>query len=174
MATTYELIDSVTLGSDTTTVTFSSIPQTFDDLVVLVSARSNRSGNSAANAEYNLNGSSTGQSYRSILSFTSTVSSVSGTGNFAFKIPGPTATANTFASLEVYIPNYAGATSKSLSATNVFSGNSTADYNFERGILAGLRSSTDAVTSITFTHRVLDYADYTTGSSFFLYGITKA
>ena len=173
MAATYELIESVVLGSAAATVTFSGIPGTFDDLAVLVSARSTRTS-TVANAEFYLNGSSTGQSFRYIISFTSTVSSGSNTGNFPFKISAASTTANTFASMEIYIPNYAGATSKSLSATNVFSSNSSSDYNFERGILAGLRSSTDAITSITFTHRVLDDANYASGSTFHLYGITKA
>ena len=42
MAITYILIQNQTLASNQTTVTFSSIPQTYDDLVLRVSARSDR------------------------------------------------------------------------------------------------------------------------------------
>ena len=43
MAITYELIQTYTLGTNTTTVTFSSIPQTYDHLVLNMSNRSTRS-----------------------------------------------------------------------------------------------------------------------------------
>jgi hypothetical protein len=45
MATTYEIISSVTVGSGgAANIEFTSIPATYTDLYVLASIRSNRSG----------------------------------------------------------------------------------------------------------------------------------
>jgi hypothetical protein len=40
MATTYELISSTVLPSNTSSITFSSIPQIYTDLILYISARS--------------------------------------------------------------------------------------------------------------------------------------
>jgi len=54
MATTYTLISSVTVGSGgAATMTFSSIPQTYTDLLVRVSARNTSTSGSGLNMRFN-------------------------------------------------------------------------------------------------------------------------
>jgi hypothetical protein len=77
-------------------------------------------------------------------------------------------TANTFASGEIYIPNYAGSTNKSISADTAGEANTTVAY---AQISAELWSNTSAITSITIYSNVGNLAQYTTAT---LYGIKKA
>ena len=169
MATTYELIDSVVLGSDTATVTFSSIPGTFDDLHVVASARTNRASNTWADTRIRFNGAAndTNLSGRYLQGTGSAASS--GTTAYAWlgDVTASTATANTFASLEIYIPNHGGGTNKSYSSTCAHETNSSTAY---LAVVAGLWSDTSAITSLT----LVPVGSFVTGSSFYLYGITKS
>jgi hypothetical protein len=172
MATTYELIDSVVLGSTTSTVTFSAIPQTFDDLLLLASIRGNRT--SATTTQTTLvdiypNGSSSNLSARWLYGDGSSASSVTNASHVYIFGASNSAnwTADTFASVEVYIPNYAGSTNKSISATSAVENNNTGGLI---AAIAGLWADTSAITSIE-----LDPAyDFLSGCAFHLYGITKA
>jgi hypothetical protein len=75
------------------------------------------------------------------------------------------ATSNTFSNLEMYIPNYTLTVNKPLSVDSATENNATEAY---RTAIAGLSRNTAAITSITIT------ANITTGSSFYLYGISNA
>jgi hypothetical protein len=90
------------------------------------------------------------------------------TDNYLGGIGAASATSNTFSALEIYLPNYAGATNKSFSLTSAYENNAT---TAEITVGAHLWSSTAAVTSVGFDAL---FGDFVTGSSFFLYGISKA
>ena len=75
-------------------------------------------------------------------------------------------TANTFTNNQIYIPNYAGSTNKSVSIESVVENNSSDNM---MNILAGLWSNTAAITTITF----LPDANWVAGSTISLYGILK-
>jgi hypothetical protein len=175
MATTMKLIAKNVLGSNTATVTFSDIPGTFTDLLIVVSARSTRSS-TVGNSNFYFNGSAANLTVRYLLSYETNFQNGTFLTDSALShyTPGANATASTFSNTEIYIPNYAGSTNKSVSITNSWSGNSSSDYNYTNMIAAGLWSSSSAITSVSFSNRALDSANYATGSSFFLYGITKA
>ena len=183
MATTMKLIAKQTLGSNTATVTFSSIPATYTDLYVAFTWRSTAAG-SGAGLRFN---SDTGSnySYRGVRCEGSTVESFNsatwttnfGTAYDEFIFWGVTTsahTSNTFASGGIYIPNYAGSTNKSISIDTVGESNSSTVNSIYS--VAGLWSNTSAISTITFI--VDPYASgspsIASGSSFFLYGITKA
>lgn len=168
MAATYELIESQTLGAAAASVTFSSIPGTFDDLCVLHSARTTR----VSVVEYfggQINGSSSNMTTRLLEGSGSTASSSSGSFIRLGVAAGSSATADTFGNTEIWIPNYAGSTNKSISWTGVQETNATG-----ASIVAGavLWSQTAAITSISFSSVLGN--NIVTGSSFHLYGITKA
>ena len=169
MAATYTLISSNTLSASAASVTFSSIPSTYTDLVLRMSIRDNYSATSTA---YNLkiNGVTTTQSATRLYGTGSAVASNRQTALVDFyRMSAATSTANTFGSLELYIPNYAGSTNKPMSNFGVAETNATAT---EMGTEAFLWSNTAAITSL----EVVEYAGSTfaSGSSFFLYGIKNS
>ena len=111
MPATYTLIASNTLSSNTTTVTFSSIPATYTDLVLRLSGRINVSAWSAA-LTIRFNGNTSGVYSRIDVRADSTtvsnsITSVSSSMPMRSVINGLDA-ADTFSSVELYIPNYAG------------------------------------------------------------------
>ena len=166
---TMTLIGSpITVGSGgATSVTFTSIPSTYTDLLVKVSARDsypdvtpdilvtfNNSGSGYSNIWLQGNGSS--------------ASSSSYSGAFIDILSdGSTATTNTFSNIEMYIPNYAGSNYKSVNVNDVLENNATASY---MRLLAGLWSNTAAITSISFA-AATSFVQY---STFYLYGISSS
>jgi hypothetical protein len=168
MATTMKLIAKNVLGSDTATVTFSSIPGTgYTDLLMVTSTRGTNSSQ-AVNLVVSFNSSTSNFTYRELYGSGSSAASELGSTGRAGLTCGNTSTASTFGSTELYIPNYAGSTNKSYSVTSVSETNASAAL---MNVLAGLWSNTAAITSIGVSPNA---GSWKSGSSFFLFGITKA
>ncbi len=146
-------------------IDFNSIPQTFTDLLVVISAREDGSVVSG-DVQIWPNGSSSNQSQRSLIGNGSSASSSSGS-NIYVRENGASATSNTFSSSVVYIPNYTSSVAKSFSIEGVAENNAT-----EAGLLlqAGLWNVTSAITSLRF---VSNFGQFVSGSSATLYGILK-
>ena len=163
-----ELIETKTLGADAASIEFTSIPQTYTDLLVLISARS-----SEANATplffLRVNGADNTNRTSIRLSVSAgTVSSTTPTDVRVGNIPGSTATANTFGNTSIYIANYASTVAKGFSSDSVSENNSaTAVANF----FALGENITTGITSLTFT--LASTNNYVTGSTISLYGILK-
>lgn len=174
MATTMKLIGSQTLGSSTSSVSFSSIPATFTDLLLIGSARSDRASNVVDDVYFQFNSDAGSNMTSRTLTGNGATASSSST-SAAQKLAASslataaTATASTFASWEMYVPNYAGSTNKSFSITNGHETNATTAYITA---IAGLWSQTAAITTIAISP--VNGTNFVSGSSFFLYGITKA
>ena len=171
MATTYELIASSVVGSGgAASITFSSVPATFTDLLVHVSARTSR----ASNGDYILLSLNSAQanSGRSLWGYGTTVVSGTATNNILI-VPGATATASTFSTIEIYIPNYTSTTNKSVSTTSSAEDNAASSQGNSAGALlwSSGSASSGAVTSVTLTGRFNAFVVF---SSAYLYGITKA
>ena len=83
---------------------------------------------------------------------------------------GGTATANTFGNMEIYIPNYAGSSNKSVSVNQVGEDNAATAY---ATLLAGLWSNTAAITSIKLTP-FSGGASFVQYSTAYLYGVKNA
>lgn len=171
MATTFELISSATATGSTSSVTFSSIPQTFSDLVIKVSDRAATDTQSAP-VLLSINGNTSNLSSKRILSVGSGAISQSGTGNSGIGGVlgnGSDFTANVFGSGEVYILNYTSSTAyKSISIDSTNENNGAAGY---MAFTAVLWSSNSAITSITLTQEVGNIAN---NSTFYLYGVKNA
>ena len=166
---TMTLIGSpIVVGSGgVSSVTFSSIPSTYTDLVVKVSAR----GSAAAiniNTTLTFNGSSTGYSEKLLQGNGSSAGSYSAAAfNWASDANGASSTANTFNNGEIYIPNYASSNYKSASVDVVVENNASGGFdNFD----AALWSNTAAITSITLTGS----SSYVQYSTFYLYGVSNS
>ncbi len=166
MATTYTLISSVTVGGGgAATMSFTSIPATYTDLVVKISGRAG----DASGQFLTFNGNSSNYSYRTILGDGSSASSGNSSGSRIFLINGSNGfTSNTFGNAEIYIPNYASANYKSVSIDSVNENNASTAYV---QLIAGLWSNTAAITTVTLTPEVGSYLQYSTA---YLYGISNA
>ena len=173
MAATYTLINSNVLSSSAASVTFSAIPATFTDLVVRASARTD-AAQTRDSVYLEFNGS--GSSYSN--TFVRGTSTAATSGTYAFGIASPrgadadTATANTFGSVEWYVPNYAGSTNKPVGVFGVQENNTTTANNANVEAVAGLWSNSAAITSIAI--KKVDGTNFVSGSSFYLYGISNA
>jgi hypothetical protein len=172
MPNTYTLISSTTVGAGSAAnITFSSIPNTYTDLSILISGRgaSNGGGTNQAwdNFTVKFNGSSSNYSGRWLNNTDNSSNSGSSTSLIYSFSDYAGATANTFANVGLYIPNYASSNFKSVSLDNAPENNSTANVI---GLTAGLWSDTAAITSVTFTLAIGNWAQY---SSAYLYGIKK-
>ena len=167
------LIASNTLGSSTTSVTFSSIPATYADLCLVMSVRSDQAG-AGRNYFLELNGVNTGQQYSvtmvygngataATLSYADENSGIRAT----YGMPGSDVTSNTFSNTEFYIPNYNASINKPISLYGVTENNSTTAYV---NATAGLWRNSAAVTQIKLTAS----DNFVSGSSFWLYGLKSS
>lgn len=168
MSTTMKLIAKASLGADAASIDITSIPGTYTDLVVLLSARSARGGGNATDdLTMAINTVTTNRTARRLYGNGSSALSDSHSTGFSGTLPADV-TANTFGNVEIYFPNYAGSTNKSFSVSGVTENNAT---NAQAFALAGLWSSTAAITGLTFSAAS---ANLRSGSSVQIYGITKA
>lgn len=159
------LIERVELASAASSITFSSIPQTYDGLYVVASCRSDRA-EYFDNVRIKPNGSATNGTGRYL--FGTGSSAVSGTEAYAFGYTaGNNVTSNTFGNISIYIPNYTSSNYKSISTDGVGENNATSSV---QAITASLWSDTSAITSLEIDQG--DGSNWQTYSSFALYGIT--
>ena len=172
MAQAYVPIQTYTLTSNASSITFSNIPQNYTDLLLRFSARSSNAGTqSQFKIRFN---SDSGSNYirREIAGYGSTVNSFNATTT-AFEyiyISANTGTSSTFSNGEAYIPNYTGSSSKSFSINNVQENNdSTNNY---LALMAGRWTGTAAVTTIELIEQ--NSGNFVSGSTFTLYGIGGA
>lgn len=172
MANTYKLIASNTLTSDTASVTFSSIPGTYTDLVLRTSIRDGQA-NPNSQIKFTINGLTTTINSRTSIYADSTTPGSDRTSNAAdfrwFYTDGDNATANTFSNGEIYIPSYTASQNKPLSSVSFAENNAT---NPNMGVIAGLIRETGAITSIKLEPNTA--VNFLSGSSFFLYGISNS
>lgn len=185
MATnTYTLISTTSVGAGgSSNITFSSIPSTYTDLVLLFSIRSNNS--SAGSGLYEslvtrINGSTSSGDYSSIVirgDGTGGVSTGNYQGTVGWDLPGTyvnaaNSTASTFSNFQIYVPNYANSSiPKTLSSEGSAPTNaaSTVGAN-SRG--AGRYVPTTAITSISIAPEYgTAWVQYSSAS---LYGIKNS
>lgn len=167
MANTFEAIATVTVGSGgAANIEFTSIPQTYTDLVIMTSMR----GTSSAWQGWNLyfNGSNTNLTNRYLLGDGSSPASGAFSAGYGGTVPGTNVTASTFENSTVYIPNYTSSNNKSYSSDNVAENNATGAY---ANLIAGLWSSSSAITSVTLYPQAGNFVQYSTAT---LYGIKNS
>ena len=169
MATTYTLISSNVLSSSAASITFSSIPATYTDLVLRCSTRTDASATQSAIKIY-FNNITTDTSATYIEGNGATV--ISGFPSapvLVFRATGATGTSNTFGNAEIYIPSYTNTTAKKpFSSFGVQETNATTAYI---DAVAGLNNTTSAISRIDIDGNGLNLVS---GSSFYLYGISNA
>ena len=174
MANTYVAIATTTVGSGgAAEIEFTSIPQTYTDLVILLSSKAARAGSPPLTTlVMTFNASTTGYSSLTIIGdgsiASSNAGSSSGINNMQTSAAGNT---DIFGSQYIYIPNYTSTTTnKSVSIDSVSERNATLAY---MNLTAGLLSNTAAITSIKLAepNGPSDWTQYTTAT---LYGIKNS
>lgn len=169
MAATYTPIASITLGANATGVTFSSIPSTYTDLVLVAQTRSSvASTNDILNIQVN-NDTSSIYSYTRILGDGSSASSARESNltywRVTYNIPGATATANVFGLDTIQFMNYSNTT------TNKTAFWRSSPAQILVALSANLWRNTAAINSITI---FANGGSLVSGSTFDLYGILGA
>jgi len=163
-----KLIESKTLGTAQASIEFTSIPQTYTDLVIVASVRSLETSLGNASLEIRPNGSTANGSGRWLYGSGTTTSSITVSRVDGGFINNSAATSNTFSSTSIYVPNYTSSANKSFSADGVQENNATASYQV---ITASLWSNSAAITSLDF--RCISATNLVAGSTISLYGILK-
>lgn len=176
MAATYTLISSNVLSTTAASVTFSSIPATYTDLIIKYSARTDESGSYFNDTKLTFNGS-TASNYSVTAIYgkpgdPGSLRSTSAANIGRNYINAASATTNAFASGEVYIPSYTTSQNKPLSAFNATETNGSLDYQTIMAAVAGLFRDTTAISSITIAAQGSTL--FIAGSSFYLYGIKNS
>jgi hypothetical protein len=163
---TYDLIASNVLGSSASSVTFSSIPATYRDLIVVVDAASTTASPGASSFRMTFNSDSgANYSYLDMSGDGSSASSSSTAGDNFIRFDGIVQNNDTQKTMAVVqIMDYS-ATDKHktvLSRAN--------KSNNRLSAVAGRWASTSAINSITFATGSNNYAS---GGTFYLYGIVS-
>jgi len=163
---TYEPIATNTLGSNTASYTFSSIPSTYTDLILVVTGQVS----SNVSLAIQVNGDTgTNYSVTELFGDATTPSSFRNSSNAQITVASIGAQINSGSQWvsTLHFQNYANATTY-----KIFLGRTSASATGVNAI-AGLWRSTSAINSIKF----MGYAGssgFTTGTTFTLYGIAAA
>lgn len=174
MPNTFTLISSSTVSSSTNSVTFSSIPNTYTDLSVRFSLRSDY-GSNGHEGNFTFNSITSGYGQKLFVGDGSAVNSYGPqtsepAATWGIVINGASSTSNTFCNGEVYFPNYSSTSvGKSWSTTAVTENNATSALTW---MVAGRHTTTSAISSITF-YAWQNFINFVSGSTFYLYGIKK-
>jgi hypothetical protein len=163
-----EKIERIDVGSGgVASITFSSIPQSYTDLFLLISGRSGRDNTNEA-MRISFNGSTSSFFAMYMLGFGTGVDS-GPSPRYAGQSSATTSTANTFSSGKIYIYNYS-----KIKYTKYSSESATENNNASYAVIdaiAGIWADTTPVTSITLTpdfgNNFLEFSSAT------LYGITS-
>lgn len=161
---TFHKIASVTADGSSSSIMFSSIPQTFTDLSIFLSGRSTNS-QTYCYVRLKINGTA----YTSAVNIYSDPTWQAGSDTSAlFVINGGTSTANCFSSNSIYIPNYQSTSAKVTSTDTVWEQNNASVL---MNLLATKTTSSTAITTLEiYTDDVSNFAQF---SSATLYGISK-
>jgi hypothetical protein len=173
MPSTYTLISSNVLTSSAASVTFSAIPSTYTDLVLRVSARTDDTTDVKTTMTVTLNNdTSSNYSSTSLRTNNGTTISSGRDSNVTYLnqyfANAANSTSNTFSSLELYLPSYTSSANKPIGVFFTREGNTTAVDLYAN---ANLWRNTASVNSIQIGTFGLNFVS---GSSFYLYGISKS
>jgi len=166
-----KLIESKTLATAQAAIDFTSIPSTFTDLIVLCSLRTTSTfgvgGVTWFDVRLSVNSNTSNLSNLFLAGSGSASSSGTGSGELIIRVSDSATTANTFANTSFYLPNYGGATAKSILINSVSETNAT---NARQELTSGLWNSTTAINALSFS---VSTGNLAVGSMISLYGVLK-
>jgi hypothetical protein len=161
---TYEPLATTTITTNTTNITFSSIPSTYTDLILILQIIT-QTEDASVNLRFN-GDTATNYSHTSIYGYGSAAASSRTTSAAQIRAFGEYYGTSTTKPVMVKINvfNYAGSTNKTVLCEGAGDKNGTGDVNR----IVGLWRSTSAINSLTIVNNV---ANLTTAT---LYGIARA
>lgn len=169
---TYKLINSTTLSSPATTITFSSIPSTYTDLVLVASVKTNTlSDSDGAYAMLSLNGTATTNTGGRFLYTNAGASSYSaGTGYSApnWVLGWGGGSEGGWSITRYYIYNYTSNTNKTIRCDSWQE--APTQFNCRNGITAGFWDNSSVISSVTLNSAS---GSYIANSTMHLYGISN-
>jgi hypothetical protein len=171
MATTYTLITSAVVGSGgVTDIEFTSIPQTYTDLLLLTSLRDDRNI-SLNDGILSFNGSNSDFSriYLETTNSATPTSDIQANNNLVYATTAQ-ATSSTFSSTQIHISNYTSSNNKPISMDHIILSNGTPS---NLGFFTGLWSNSSAITSLKISPSGsgIKYVQHSTA---YLYGIKNS
>jgi len=165
-------IGTYTVGAGTdSSVSFTNIPQTYTDLIVKVSGHLTGTGFGAATIKLIFNSSTSGYSWRSVLTDSAGGSYSQKGDSVAFIEAGilpasqSSPTLNVFGVADMLISNYSSNNSRAVSIDYAQESGGVDNYI---GFVSGIWSNTAPVTSLTITPNSSNFSQY---STFTLYGV---
>lgn len=165
---TYTLISSTTLTTTAASVTFSSIPATYTDLILVTSALSVGGGNNARGYRFELNSdTATNYSQTWLSNSTTTPTSSRESSQTRGRIGGISETTSDVTTVKTEFLDYANTTTYKTVISRSSNLCTNGDTNVFNGV--SLWRSTSAITSIKLT--MSDNSNFVSGSIFRLYGI---
>lgn len=165
MPTTYDNIATTTVASTpTTTVTFSSIPATYTDLILVGVYK--RTAGGATTPRITFNSSATG--YSETLLYGDGASAVNTNTTSATYLTGGTAADGSWATMTMNIFSYAGSTNK----TSLYEASTDANGSGRASRMVGLWGNTAAITSVAILSS--SAAGWDIGTTWTLYGVKNA
>lgn len=171
----FTVIDHTELTGATASWDVSSIPSSYDHLLIVASARSDEA-NTLRYLKLNFNGD-TGTNYSNtrLKAVSATPTSDRDTGGAFMKagmVTAATVSADSFGTFKCWIPNYANtANFKQAAVQTSTGGTATYDWWWSLHVDAGLWSSTAAINQVTLAPGINSFVQY---STFTLYGVTGA
>ena len=177
MATLEVITNTVVGAGGASSITFSTIPQTYQHLMVISSARSQRTSARWDGSNMRFNGESSGNNQSNVTLF-NVGAAPTGTGetdgnrvSYLFDSPAADALADQFGASVVYFPNYRWGEFKKVIGWSASSNSSGSASDYGNTLATGSWRSTSAVTSIYIAAGVTGFVEH---STFTLYGINSA
>ncbi len=170
MALTYEMVDKYTAATAQTSVTFSSIPQTYTDLVIVTNAIANVTGADLFVVHFNGDNASNTYSLQSVYGTGTTYGTYSANNQVGHVIGNlSTNTSSEYALSTFHIMNYTNTTTwKPFMCRS----NSVSTSGIYMDLTAGTWRSTSAITAIQL--RTVNGYQIKAGSTLTMYGIKAA
>lgn len=169
MANTFVAIATTTVGSGgASTIDFTNIPQTYTDLILKVSLRSD---NNTLGFNLNINGSTTSFTAKWIEGTGTAVSSYNSNNNMGGYANRNNTTASVFSNFEIYFSNYTSSNNKAQSIDGVTENNATESF---QTFAARLWSNASAINQLTIAHPDGSGQKYVQHSTASLYGIRNS
>lgn len=169
MGQTFKTIATVTVGSGgASSIDFTSIPSSYDDLMILHSIRGSAASNTNS-CNLRFNSATTNYSEKLLYTLGTSVATASSSNNLIGWIgipPGNSATASVFGSGTIYISGYASSNYKPILTDSASENNATGSNAWAYYSHCALWSNSSAITSISVFPDSGTFLQYSTATLF--------